>query len=109
MSGTGLRAVAVAAVARRAGAGRMSGCRAGAVAAVAPSGRVAAGVPLRSPPAAARAGQVTAQVEPFSANEVGPPVSPAWVAWKPMFTDAFGAMVALYATLRAVTAPPVGE
>ncbi len=36
-------------------------------------------------------------------------VFPVCAAWKPMLTEALGAMVALYPTFRAVTAPLDGE
>jgi hypothetical protein len=49
------------------------------------------------------------QVAPLRVKAAGRPVLPVWVAWKPMPTEVFGAMVALYDTLRAVTAPLVGE
>ena len=46
---------------------------------------------------------------PVSVNAAGLAVLPVWVAWKPMLTDAPGAIVPLYDTLRAVTAPEAGE
>ncbi len=39
--------------------------------------------------------QATEQAVPLRVNEAGLPVLPVWVAWKPMPTDAFGAMAAL--------------
>lgn len=51
----------------------------------------------------------TAQAVPLSVYEVGEAVSPVWEAWKPMSTDAPGAMVALWETFLAVTRPDAGE
>lgn len=49
-----------------------------------------------STPTAARAdGQATAQAAPLRVNEAGFAVLPVWVAWKPMSTEAFGAMAPL--------------
>jgi hypothetical protein len=53
--------------------------------------------------------QATVQAVPLSVNEVGRPVLPVWVAWKPIPVEAFGASVPLYEALRAVTAPLFGE
>lgn len=52
---------------------------------------------------------MTAQVVPLSVYEFGEAVSPVWAAWKPMSTDAPGAMVALWETFLAVTRPDAGE
>ena len=52
--------------------------------------------------------QVTAQVVPLRVKEAGGAVSPVWTAWKPMPTDAPGAMVALWDTFLAVTRPEAG-
>ena len=49
------------------------------------------------------------QDAPLRVNDVGLAALPLWVAWKPMLTEAFGASAPLYETLRAVTAPEVGE
>jgi hypothetical protein len=40
-------------------------------------------------------GYETVQAVPLSVNELGLPVSPVWVAWKPMPTDPFAGMLAL--------------
>ena len=37
----------------------------------------------------------TAQVTPLRVNAVGLPLFPVWLAWKPMLTEPFAAMVAL--------------
>ncbi|BCB81718.1 hypothetical protein Pflav_081280 [Phytohabitans flavus] len=49
------------------------------------------------------------QLAPFKVNDAGRPVLPVCVAWKPTPTEAFGAMLPLYETLRAVTWPLLGE
>src|SRR5690606_16380267 len=43
-------------------------------------------------------GQATVQGTPLSVKAVGLAVLPVWVAWKPMFTVAPGAIVALWLT-----------
>ena len=48
------------------------------------------------------------QVVPLRVKDAGVPVLPVWVAWKPIVIDAFGAIAALWLTLRAVTCPDVG-
>lgn len=53
--------------------------------------------------------QVVVQVVPLRANEVGVAALPVWLAWKPMLTDALGAISALWETFLAVTCPEVGE
>ena len=52
---------------------------------------------------------VVAQAVPLSVKEVGLPLLPVCVAWNPKLAEAFGAIVPLYDTLRAVTAPLTGE
>jgi len=53
-------------------------------------------------------GQATVQLEPLRLNEVGAAALPVWVAWKPMLTDALGAIDPLYETFLAVTCPDAG-
>jgi hypothetical protein len=50
-----------------------------------------------------------AQAMPLREKEAGSAVLPVWVAWKPMSTEAFGAIAALWVTARAVTCPEDGE
>jgi hypothetical protein len=53
-------------------------------------------------------GYAVVQAAPLRANELGLAVLPVCVAWKPMLTEAPGAMTVLYETFLAVTAPEVG-
>ena len=53
-------------------------------------------------------GQATVQLEPLRLKEVAAAALPVWVAWKPMLTDALGAIAPLYAAFRAVTCPELG-
>jgi len=57
----------------------------------------------------ATADQGAAHSAPLSVNAVGGAVLPVWLARKPMLTEAFGAMAALYAMFPDVTRPDVGE
>jgi hypothetical protein len=53
--------------------------------------------------------QTAVQDMPLRVKELGLPVSPVWVAWKPMVVEAFGAIMAFCVASRAVTWPDDGE
>jgi len=68
-------------------------------------GAAACATPRGSSVRAVHQPQLTEQLAPLSAKAVGAAVLPVWVAWKPIPTDALGAMLPLYDMLLAVTCP----